>query len=155
MRPKQLERFDRSVPGAAGPDHQHAAWPGTTRRPDRLGLYRRRDRPALNTRKAYDRNAVCHRAAIAQDIYGLFDEGPCESWVQTVPSVVHGRAPTIPMHSTARQQTTSRYERWLFHIGRALRRASLAIDRRRSGAVAPTRLYPTPASAQLKPVTAP
>src|SRR5271168_5415031 len=61
------DEIRRSVPSAAGPDHQPQARTGAARRPDRLELDRRRDRPALQREgAARDPDAVCNRAVIAQ-----------------------------------------------------------------------------------------
>ena len=57
----------RSVPVEARPDHQHEARAGAARRPDRLGLARRRDCPALQRQgAARDREPLRDRPAAAQ-----------------------------------------------------------------------------------------
>src|SRR5258707_1514119 len=49
---------------------------------DRLGLYRRRDRPALQRQgPARDPDTVRDRAVAAQTHLRLSDEGVCERWV--------------------------------------------------------------------------
>src|SRR5271154_181842 len=61
------DEIRRSVPSAAGPDHQPQARTGAARWPDRLGLYRRRDRTALQRQgPAGDSDAVRDRAVAAQ-----------------------------------------------------------------------------------------
>src|SRR5260370_34567268 len=61
------DEIRRSVPSAVGPDHQPQARTGAAGRPGRLGLYRRRDCPALQRQgSARDPDAVCHWAVIAQ-----------------------------------------------------------------------------------------
>src|SRR5665213_92749 len=57
----------RSVPSQAGPDHQPQARTGAACRQDRLGLHRRRDRPALQREGAAGYpDTVCDRAVAAQ-----------------------------------------------------------------------------------------
>src|ERR1700688_2764193 len=61
------DEIRRSVPSAARPDHQPQTRTGAACRQDRLGLYRRRDRPALQREgAARDPDAVCDRAVAAQ-----------------------------------------------------------------------------------------
>src|SRR5450432_4642201 len=63
----QDDGIERSVPGAAGPDHQPEARAGSACRQDRLGLDRRRDRTALQrARPAWDRDPLHDRAVVAQ-----------------------------------------------------------------------------------------
>src|SRR5215203_5407818 len=63
----QDDGIERSVPGAAGPDHQPEARAGSACRQDRLGLDRRRDRTALQReRAAWDRDPFHDRAVAAQ-----------------------------------------------------------------------------------------
>src|SRR4029077_5459391 len=63
----QDDWIERSVPGAAGPDHQPEARAGSACGQDRLGLDRRRDRAALQReRPAGDRDPLHDRAIIAQ-----------------------------------------------------------------------------------------
>src|SRR5437773_1953557 len=63
----QDDGIERSVPDAAGPDHQHEARAGSAGRQNRLGLDRRRDRTALQReRPAWDRDPLHDRAVVAQ-----------------------------------------------------------------------------------------
>src|SRR5437773_11865233 len=63
----QDDWIERSVPGAAGPDHQPEARAGSACGQDRLGLDRRRDRAALQReRPAGDRDPLHDRAVVAQ-----------------------------------------------------------------------------------------
>jgi transposase, IS5 family len=61
---------------------QPQARTGAACRPDRLGLYRRRDRPTLQRQgPARDPDTVRDRAVAAQTHLRLSDEGVCERWV--------------------------------------------------------------------------
>jgi hypothetical protein len=72
----QDDGIERSVPGAAGPDHQHEARAGSAGRQDRLGLdqreiaplYSENGRPGIETRFVIGLLLLKH-------IYGLSDEG--------------------------------------------------------------------------------
>src|SRR3954468_466611 len=78
----QDDGIERSVPGAAGPDHQHEARAGSARRQDRLGLDRRRGRAALQREwPARDETRFMIGLLLLKHTYGLSDEGVCERWV--------------------------------------------------------------------------